>query len=57
MMVHAQVEVTPISQYDSKDGGKNSSMSLQITDMALEKASTKVEASKIYDSKSNKAGD
>ena len=35
MMVHAMVEVCCISEYDSKEGGKNRSMELQITEMAL----------------------
>lgn len=45
----AKVEVTSVSQYDSKNGHKNSSISLQITDMALEKSKQKVDSKKIYD--------
>lgn len=47
MMLHAMVEVCCVSEYDSKEGGKNSSMELQITEMALE-APKKNAAKELY---------
>lgn len=47
MMLHAMVEVCCVSEYDSKEGGKNSSMELQITSMGLE-APKKDAAKELY---------
>lgn len=35
MAINARVEVSSASQYDSKEGGKRRSISLQITDLGL----------------------
>lgn len=38
MTLTAKVEVSSLSQRDTREGGKKSSLSLQITDMAVEKS-------------------
>lgn len=45
LLLEARVEVTAVSSHDSKDGGKNRNVSLQITEMCLSRnTSSKAEA-------------
>src|SRR4051812_47370855 len=48
MMLTARVEVSSRSEYDSSRGGKSRSLCLQITDMALDAASSKGSVSKAF---------
>lgn len=48
MMITAKVEVCSISQYESKEGGADKRMELQITDMGLEAEKTTSTANKLY---------
>ncbi len=47
LVLSAKCEVCEVGQYDSKDGGKNQTMSIQITDMALEAPAAKESAEKV----------
>lgn len=50
LMLHAKITVSRSSQTDTKDGGKQQSVSLQITDMCIcEPAEMKDMAQKIYE--------
>lgn len=45
LMLHAKVSVTNVSESDSADGGKNCSLTLQITDLGLAPAKDEKPAS------------
>lgn len=48
VMIEAVCEVNSVSQHDSKDGGKNKSLSLQITDMGVAKQAKGVKSQDFY---------